>query len=62
MSKLFGGVTMLALIVLIVAIGPIFSIMALNTLFNTGIELTFGTWCAALWLGIVIRGVSSTKS
>lgn len=61
MSKLFGGVTLVALIVLLVAIGPIFTIMALNTLFKTGIDLTIGTWFAALWLGLLVKGATSSK-
>ena len=61
MSKLFGGVTLAVLIVLLIAIGPIFTIMALNTLFPLDIPLTVGTWCAALWLGLLVKGATNSK-
>jgi hypothetical protein len=44
----------IALIVLLVFIGPYFSILALNTLFGLGIEVTVGTWFASLWIMLVI--------
>jgi hypothetical protein len=46
----------IALIVLFVFIGPYFTILAINTLFGLGIEVTFGTWFATLWLMLVIAG------
>ena len=36
---------------------PLVSIWALNTLFNTGIAYTFGTWFAALWIHLFIASV-----
>jgi hypothetical protein len=33
---------------------PIMLICSLNTLFGTGIDYTFGTWCAALFLIAVL--------
>ena len=44
----------IAVILVFVFAGPYFSILALNTLFGLGIELTVGTWFAALWIMIVI--------
>lgn len=37
-----------------VFIGPVFTIMALNTLFTTGINLSIGTWFATFWLHLII--------
>jgi hypothetical protein len=45
--------TLIAFFVFLVIIGPIFSIMALNTLFNVGIDLSIGTWLAMAWLHFV---------
>jgi hypothetical protein len=45
--------TLIAFFVFLVIIGPIFSIMALNTLFSVGIDLSFGTWFAMAWLHFV---------
>ena len=42
------------LIVLFIFIGPYFSIIALNTLFGLGIEVTLGTWFAMFWLHLVL--------
>jgi hypothetical protein len=48
----------IVLLLLFVFIGPVFSIMALNTLFGLGIDLTFGTWFAMFWLNMVLAAKS----
>ena len=48
-------------IVGVIIAGPIFSIVALNTLFGLTIPITLGTWAAAFWLSIIVSG-SSIKS
>ena len=55
----FSGLTLIALFVFLIAIGPIFSIMALNALFGTGISLTFGNWFAMMWVHLVVMGARS---
>lgn len=45
--------TVIAFFIFLVIIGPIFTILALNTLFGVGIDLTFGTWFAMAWLHFV---------
>ena len=48
----------LALIVIIVIVGPLLSIWALNTLFPVlAIPYTIQTWAAMLLIGSVFRGV-----
>ena len=42
------------LFVLFIFIGPYFTIMALNTLFGLGIDVTFGTWFAMAWLHLAL--------
>lgn len=56
-----GVILHIALIAIFIFIGPYFSIIALNTLFGLGIELTVGTWVAMLWLHIVLAAKSSSK-
>lgn len=49
-----NAVMLLALVVAIVFVGPYFSIQAVNTLFNTGIELNIYTWLSAAWIHVVL--------
>lgn len=58
---MLAGVTLIALVVLFIFIGPVFSIMALNALFGLGIELTFGTWFAMAWIHLILSGAKSKK-
>lgn len=51
---------LLLIVAVLVFIGPWFTILALNTLFGTSINLTIGTWLAALWIMLVI-GVNKGK-
>jgi len=44
----------IALIAVFVFLGPYFSIIALNTLFGLGIEVTLGTWFAMAWIHVVL--------
>ncbi len=34
--------------------GPFVSIWSINTLFGTGIDYNFTTWCAIFWLQLLI--------
>lgn len=56
-----ASITMIALALLFIFIGPAFSIMALNALFGTGISLTVGTWFAMAWVHIVLAGAKASK-
>lgn len=49
-------------IVILLFVGPWFSILALNALFGLGIELTFGTWLAMFWVHLIITGTSRAVS
>lgn len=50
------------LVVALVAVGPLITLLALNTLFPTlAIPYTFGTWLATLWVLMVINGKVKTK-
>jgi antibiotic biosynthesis monooxygenase (ABM) superfamily enzyme len=54
-------VTLLMLVIFAIFIGPVFTIMALNTLFDTQIDLTFGTWFAMAWLHILLASSLAKK-
>lgn len=52
----------LILVIALVAVGPLLTLLALNTLFPTlAIPYTFGTWLATLWVIMVINGKVKTK-
>ena len=60
-AKILAGLFILALIVFFIAIGPICSIWALNTLFGLEIVLSFKTWCAMAWLHMLLATNVKTK-
>ena len=49
------------LILLFIFIGPFFTITALNTLFELGIEVTVGTWFAMAWLHLALASKSTSS-
>lgn len=52
------GIFILA--VILIAFGPLATIWSLNTLFGLGIEFTFWTWLATVWLSMVTFGSVSS--
>jgi hypothetical protein len=53
---------MLALVVLLIVLGPIATIWSLNTLFPAlAIPVTFDTWASALILGGVVGGTTGVS-
>ncbi len=60
MSDIVKVIAILLLIVVLIAFGPIFSILSLNTLFKLDIPVNFGTWLAALWLGMFVAAAKSS--
>jgi hypothetical protein len=62
MTKLVTIVLMIALLIVLIAIGPIVVIWALNTLFPIlAIQFTFYTWLAVVILGAFLRANVSIK-
>ena len=47
---------LIALLILIIILGPLATIWSLNTLFGLGIAYTFWTWLATVWLSMVTFG------
>ena len=54
------GVILVVSIAVFIFVGPYFSILALNTLFGLGIEVTLGTWFAMFWLHVVLAAKASS--
>ncbi len=52
------AITGRSLIMLVIVLCPCLAIWAVNTLFNTGIPLTFKTWLAAMTLIIIYKIIS----
>jgi hypothetical protein len=62
MTKLVTIVLMIMLLIVLIAIGPIVVIWALNTLFPIlAIQFTFYTWLAVVILGAFLRANVSIK-
>ena len=62
MSDVIKIVGLVLLVVLIIAIGPLLTIWALNTLFPVlAIPYTFWTWLAVIFLGVFIRSDINIK-
>jgi hypothetical protein len=62
MNKLATIVLMIILLIVLIAIGPIVVIWALNTLFPIlAIQFTFYTWLAVVILGAFLRANVSIK-
>jgi Na+/proline symporter len=54
--KIIGVVLLSILIVVLLGIGPILTIISINTLFMTQIPITIWTWLAMLWLKLTTVG------
>ena len=61
MDKLIILLVVLLVIGLFV-VGPWLSILAVNHLFGTTIQLTFWNWLAAFWLHLVAAASTSSKN
>jgi hypothetical protein len=59
MIKIVG---LVLLLVVLLAIGPLLTIWALNTLFGLGIAYTFWTWLAVIFLGMFLNARIGQKS
>jgi hypothetical protein len=60
-----NNLAILLLVLLIIGlfiVGPWLSILAVNQLFGTAIQLTFWNWLAAFWIHLVVAGSSSSKN
>ena len=54
------GVSGVVLFVIgLLVLGPWLSILAVNQLFGTTIQLTFWNWLSVAWLHVIVAGTSS---
>lgn len=54
-------INLFIVVILLVAVGPLALIWALNTLFGLAIAYTFQTWLAALVLAVIVSGSSKAS-
>ena len=54
--KILGVILLVVLAVVLLGIGPILTILSLNTLFNTGIAISFWSWLSVAWLHLIAAG------
>jgi len=54
-------ISLIVLLVVLIGVGPILTIMSMNTLFNTGIALNFYSWISVVWLSLVAGGICGSK-
>lgn len=59
-KQLSVALVLLVLLALLVGVGPIFTIWSLNILFGLSIPLNFQTWCAVVWLTMLLHGIRIT--
>ncbi len=56
-AKAATVIGLLALIIVLMGVGPFFTIWSLNTLFGLEIPMNFKTWAAVIWLTTVLHGI-----
>lgn len=56
MKSTLGITGLIILLIVLIGVGPILTIMSINTLFGLNIAINFYTWLSVVWLGIVLNG------
>ena len=56
MKSILGVTGLIILLVVLIGVGPILTIMSINTLFGLNIAINFWTWLACAWLCMLING------
>lgn len=54
--KILGFILLVVLALVMFGVGPILTILSLNTLFNTGIAISFWSWLSVVWLHMIAAG------
>lgn len=54
--KILGFILMVVFLLFLCGIGPVLTILSLNTLFNTGIVISFWSWLSMAWLHMIATG------
>ena len=50
MKELLGITGLVILLIVLIGVGPILTIMSINTLFGLNIAINFWTWLSTVWL------------
>lgn len=58
--KTFFVILAIIALVAFVGLGPVLTILSLNTLFSTNIAITFGSWLSVAWLQLIAAGAVSS--
>jgi 5-bromo-4-chloroindolyl phosphate hydrolysis protein len=58
----FGVVGLILLVVVLIGIGPVLTILALNTLFGLGIVINIWTWLSVAWLSAFFAAFKVKRS
>ena len=56
-----SAVALVALVVFLIVISPVITIWSLNTLFDTGIELTLKSWLAVFWITVLLSAALGVR-
>ncbi len=56
MKEALGITGIVVLLVILIGLGPILTLMSINTLFGLNIAINFWTWLSVVWIGIVLNG------
>ena len=56
MKEALGITGIIVLLVILIGLGPILTLMSINTLFGLNIAINFWSWLSVVWLGIVLNG------
>lgn len=54
--KALGITGFVILLIVLIGVGPILTLMSINTLFGLNIAINFWTWLSVVWLGIFLNG------
>jgi hypothetical protein len=58
----FGVVGLILLLVVLIGVGPVLTIMSLNTLFGLGIAINIWTWLSVAWLSAFFAAFKVKRS
>ena len=54
--KILGFILLIVFLLFLFGIGTMLTILSLNTLFNTGIAISFWSWLSVVWLHMIAAG------
>ena len=52
---------LIVLLLILIGVGPLLTILSLNTLFALAIPFSLGTWAAVFWLQIIVAGAFGAR-